>query len=79
MRGFVIEDMKSWWVSRGFEFLNKGYDGDTYLETLSGFCWCGNNIVGIIIVADHKILVPFTGFDRDTPGYIGIGYTHGSR
>ena len=70
MRGFVIEDVKSWWVSRGFEFFNKGYDGVTYLETLSGFCWCNSNIVGIIIVADHEILISTAGFDRESSGNI---------
>ena len=67
MRGFVFEGVKSWRVSRGFEFLNKGYDCVTFLETLSGFCWCDSNIVGIIILADHEILVPAAGFDRDRP------------
>ena len=70
MRGFVIEDVKSWWVSRGFKFLNKGYDCVTYFETLSGFCWCDSNIVGIIIVTDHEILVPAAGFNRESSGNI---------
>jgi len=79
MGSFVVEDVKWRWVPRCFEFMNKGCDCATYLETLAVFSLFDSNIVGIIIVADHKILVPFTGFDRDTPGYIGIGYTHGSR